>query len=182
MCSSFFSCIEMKPAWARRGVYRTMVPQPLCYACYFRAVSLFCAEITLPGAFGKPLLHEALVSSCPSWLSGCSGTAKNSLGGALKDLPSTQALTWRLVSRYPRGTDLGEMCHLPGSNEGGSREGKEKRNAREGTCLAPSRGMREREHERTRAGKCGKRRGNRISKEHQKQTSIKEKRSTTESK
>ena len=73
------------------------------------------------------------------------------------------------------GHGLGEMRQLSGSNEGGSREGREKKNAREGTCLAPSRGMREREHERTRAGKCGKRRGNRISKEHQKQTSIKEK-------
>ena len=35
---------------------------------------------------------------------------------------------------------------------------------------------REREHELTRAGKCGKRRGNQISKEHQVQTLIKEKR------
>ena len=86
----------------------------------------------------------------------CLETAKKSLGGALKDLPFTQALTWRLVSRYPWGTDLGEMCQLPGSNEAGSREGKEKRNAHEGTCLAPSRGMREREHEQTRAEKAVK--------------------------
>ena len=60
------------------------------------------------------------------WCLRCSKTAKNSLGGALKDLPSTQALTWRLVSRYPRGTDLGEMCQLPGSNECDSQEGREK--------------------------------------------------------
>ena len=47
----------------------------------------------------------------------------------------------------PEGHGLGEMCQLSGSNEGDSREGREKKNAREGTCLAPSRGMRERERE-----------------------------------
>ena len=34
----------------------------------------------------------------------------------------------------PEGHGLGEMRQLAGSNEGGSREGKEKRNAREGAA------------------------------------------------
>jgi len=80
----------------------------------------------------------------------------------------------------PEGHGQGEVRQPLGSNEGGSREGREEKNAREGTCLAPSWGMREREHEQTRAGKCGKRRGESISEEHQKQTSIKEKRAKYE--
>ena len=86
------------------------------------------------------------------------------------------SLDLALCIAVPEGHGLGEMRQLSGSNEGGSREGREEKNAREGTCLAPSRGMREREYEQTRAGKCGKRRGNQISKERQKQTLIKEKR------
>ena len=86
------------------------------------------------------------------------------------------SLDLALCIAVPEGHGLGEVRQILGSNEGGSREGREEKNAREGTCLAPSRGMREREHEQTRAEKCGKRRGNQISKEHQKQTSIKEKR------
>ena len=81
-----------------------------------------------------------------------------------------------LCIAVPEGHGLGKMRQLSGSNEGGSREGREEKNAREGTFLAPSRGMREREHEQTRAGKCGKRLGNQISKEHQEQTSIRKKR------
>ena len=78
-----------------------------------------------------------------------------------------------LCIAVPVGHELEEVRQLVGSNEGASRknrrraeEGKtlartdERKNAREGTCLAPSRGMREREHERTRAGKRSKRRGN----------------------
>ena len=80
-----------------------------------------------------------------------------------------------LCIAVPEGHGLGEVRQLLGSNEGGSREGREEKNAREGTCLAPSRGMREREHERTRTEKCSKRRGNRIIKGHQRQISIKEK-------
>ena len=85
------------------------------------------------------------------------------------------SLDLALCIAVPEGHGLGEVRQFLGSNEGGSREGREEKNAREGTCLAPSRGMREREHEQARAGKCGKRRGDQISKEHQKQTSIKEK-------
>ena len=86
------------------------------------------------------------------------------------------SLDLALCIAVPEGHGLEEMRQLSSLNEGGSREGRENKNAREGTCLAPSRGMREREHEQTRAGKCGKRRGNQIGKEHQKETSIKEKR------
>ena len=50
----------------------------------------------------------------------------------------------------PEGHGSGEMRQLMGSNEGASRKNRRKaekrKNAREGTCLAPSRGMREREN------------------------------------
>ena len=59
------------------------------------------------------------------------------------------SLDLALCVAVPVGHGLGEMRQLSGSNEGGSREGREKKNAREGTCLAPSRGMRERERENT---------------------------------
>ena len=42
-----------------------------------------------------------------------------------------------LCIAVPVGHGLGEMRQLSGSNEGGSREVREKKNAREGTCLAP---------------------------------------------
>ena len=87
-----------------------------------------------------------------------------------------------LCIMVPEGHGLGEMCQLSGSNEGDSREGREKKNAREGTCLAPSRGMREREHEQTRAEKCGKRLGNQISNEHQEQLRLRKSEPTSESK
>ena len=49
----------------------------------------------------------------------------------------------------PEGHGSGEMRQLVGSNEGASRKNRRKaekrKNARKGTCLAPSRGMRERE-------------------------------------
>ena len=48
------------------------------------------------------------------------------------------SLDLALCIAVPDGHGLGEMCQLSGSNEGGSREGREKKNAREGTCLAPS--------------------------------------------
>ena len=44
--------------------------------------------------------------------------------------------TLRVV--VPEGHGLGEVRQLLGSNEGGSREGRKEKNAREGTCLAPS--------------------------------------------
>ena len=50
-----------------------------------------------------------------------------------------------LCIAVPEGHGLGEMCQLSGLNEGDSQKGREKKNAREGTYLAPSRGMRERE-------------------------------------
>ena len=53
----------------------------------------------------------------------------------------------------PEGHGLGEVRQPLSSNEGGSREGRKEKNAHEGTCLAPLRGMREREHEQIRAGK-----------------------------
>ena len=46
-----------------------------------------------------PRIHLALAACIRS------GTAENSLGSALKDLPFILALTWRSVSRYPRATD-----------------------------------------------------------------------------
>ena len=72
------------------------------------------------------------------------------------------SLDLALCIAVPEGHGLEEMRQLSSSNEGGSREGRGKKNAREGTCLAPSRGMREREHEQTRAEKCGRRLGNQI--------------------
>ena len=51
-----------------------------------------------------------------------------------------------LCIAVPEGHGLGEVSQLLGSNEGGSREGREEKNAREGTCLAPSQGMQEREN------------------------------------
>ena len=56
------------------------------------------------------------------------------------------SLNWALCIAVPEGHGLGEMRQLSGSNEGGSRDGREKKNACEGTCLAPSRGTREREN------------------------------------
>ena len=98
---------------------------------------------------GQPLLHEALVSSCQSWLSGCSGTAKNSLGSSLGDLSFTRALTQRFT--LPEGHGLGApACGLERGSlarkqtEGREKEQHRRKNAREGTCLAPSRGTQER--------------------------------------
>ena len=52
-----------------------------------------------------------------------------------------------LCIAVPVGHGLGEMRQLSGSNEGGSREGREKKNAREGTCLcSPRREVCEREN------------------------------------
>ena len=48
------------------------------------------------------------------------------------------SLDLALCIAVPEGHGLEEMRQLSGLNEGGSREGKEKKNAREGTCLVPS--------------------------------------------
>ena len=63
------------------------------------------------------------------------------------------SLDLALCIAVPVGHRLGEVRQFLGSNEGGSREGRKEKNAREGTCLAPSRGMQEREHEKIRAEK-----------------------------
>ena len=112
----------------------------------------------------------------------CSETAKKIVRGCTKGPAVHPSLDLALCIAVPEGHGLGEMRQLSGSNEGGSREGREKKNAREGTCLAPSRGMREREHEQTRAEKCGKRLGNQISNEHQEQLRLRKSEPTTESK
>ena len=80
---------------------------------------------------------------------------------------------------------------MAGSNKGASQEGRPKvetrtnagiTNPHEGTGLAPSRGMREREHEQTRAKEFVKRLGNQISNEHQEQLRLRKSEPTMESK
>ena len=61
---------------------------------------------------------------------------KNSLGGAL-GFAVRPSLDLALCIAVPEGHELGEVRQLLGSKEGGSREGREEKNAREGTCLAP---------------------------------------------
>ena len=112
-----------------------------------------------------------LLRNCKKFVSGCA-----------RGFAVHPDLELALCTAVPEGNGLGEMCRLSGSNEGDSREGREKKNARKGTCLAPSPGMhaRERDHEQTKAEKRGRRRWNQISKERQRQTLIMEKRANYE--
>ena len=75
------------------------------------------------------------------------GNCKKFVRGRTKRFAVHPSLDLALCITVPEGHGLGEMRQFLGLNEGASREGKEEKNVREGTCLAPSRGMREREHE-----------------------------------
>ena len=85
---------------------------------------------------GCPFLHQ---------ISAFAQELQEFVRGAPEDFAVHPNLDLALCIAVPEGHRLGEMRQLPGSNEGDSLEGREKKNAREVTCLAPSRGMRERE-------------------------------------
>ena len=70
---------------------------------------------------------SALLRNCKKFVRGCA-----------RGFAVHPSLDLALCIAVPEGHGLEEMCQLSGSNEGGSREGREKKNAREGTCLAPS--------------------------------------------
>ena len=104
----YFSCIKNETS---------MGPQGACIKLWFLGYISMCAVLVLCRYFAKdnltwytqdvlfltkrlfPRIHLASMACIHS------GTTKNSLGSALKDLPFILALTWRFVSRYPRGTD-----------------------------------------------------------------------------
>ena len=97
-------------------------------------------------------LVVCLLRNCKKFVRGCA-----------RGFAVLQSLDLALCIAVPEGHGLGEVCQLVGPNEDASRKNRrrqknsrraeERKNSREGTCLAPSRGMREREHEQTRAEK-----------------------------
>ena len=64
------------------------------------------------------------------------GNCKKIIRGCTKGFAVHPSLDLALCIAVPEGHGLGEMRQLAGSNEGGSREGREKKNAHEGTYLA----------------------------------------------
>ena len=122
----------MKPAWAQRGVYRIVVLWLLLRVLFpCRVVILREDNLTWR-------IWDALsFTRCLRLLRNC----KKFVRGHVRGFAVHPNLDLALCIAVLEGHGLGEMQQLPGSDEGGLREGREKKNARDGTCLAPSRGM-----------------------------------------